>query len=418
MEHDAKSADFWYVPKGQKIAPENWPRIAAHLKILKKYEDVPWEDAQKKYAQDLQDAKLIDPYTKDKKAFDFSAVARMQIPIWHLLGFAWLNDGVPELTEVGRTFVRAKRDRRRIITTQLLRYQAFNPCLAQHFNPSRTFPVLAFMRLLSQVEWSLDSTEFQLFASRVRSFDDADFLADRVREWRSISDGERDQLFAAANTLSSLSHTKSESGTTLNKVRNAFAYHLAILEALPYFELSSDRIAVRKSEIGTVQSLILSAAKTAEFIDYRTEKDWLAVYGQNTDSARSNTPWTTARDAREYYERIGRIDAAADAFAKDEKNVSAKAVEKYRSVQIFERVLEDILEQNLEHIEQGLVLVGRQFGTAVGPIDILAKDKHGVHVVIELKRGRSSDRVVGQIARYMAWIEDRLERGRTTRVRG
>jgi RecB family endonuclease NucS len=39
-------------------------------------------------------------------------------------------------------------------------------------------------------------------------------------------------------------------------------------------------------------------------------------------------------------------------------------------------------------------------------------------VVIELKKGQSGDRVVGQIARYLTWVIRRLAGGRARRVRG
>ena len=46
-----------------------------------------------------------------------------------------------------------------------------------------------------------------------------------------------------------------------------------------------------------------------------------------------------------------------------------------------------------------------EFNTGVGEIDILARDRStGDWVVIELKKGRSDDTVVGQILRYMGWI--------------
>ncbi len=50
---------------------------------------------------------------------------------------------------------------------------------------------------------------------------------------------------------------------------------------------------------------------------------------------------------------------------------------------------------------------GRQFQTDTGPIDILAisKDKKE-YLVIELKKGRASDSVVGQVQRYMGFIKD------------
>lgn len=50
---------------------------------------------------------------------------------------------------------------------------------------------------------------------------------------------------------------------------------------------------------------------------------------------------------------------------------------------------------------------GQQFPTETGPIDILAvsKDKQTV-LVVELKKGRASDAVVGQIQRYMGYIAE------------
>ena len=45
----------------------------------------------------------------------------------------------------------------------------------------------------------------------------------------------------------------------------------------------------------------------------------------------------------------------------------------------------------------------------MGPIDILAKERHGSSfVVIELKKGQESDKVVGQTLRYMGWVQDNL----------
>lgn len=54
-------------------------------------------------------------------------------------------------------------------------------------------------------------------------------------------------------------------------------------------------------------------------------------------------------------------------------------------------------------------LTGQQFPTDTGPIDILAVSKSGDELlVVELKRGRASDAVVGQIQRYMGYVRDEL----------
>ncbi len=52
---------------------------------------------------------------------------------------------------------------------------------------------------------------------------------------------------------------------------------------------------------------------------------------------------------------------------------------------------------------------GQQYLTDVGVIDILACEAAGdSYVVIELKKGKSSDTVVGQVLRYMGWVKEHL----------
>lgn len=55
---------------------------------------------------------------------------------------------------------------------------------------------------------------------------------------------------------------------------------------------------------------------------------------------------------------------------------------------------------------------GIEFQTDVGPIDILATDRLGNFVVIELKLGRGPDSALGQILRYMGWIDKHLANGK------
>lgn len=77
---------------------------------------------------------------------------------------------------------------------------------------------------------------------------------------------------------------------------------------------------------------------------------------------------------------------------------------------------------NLEQLEGGLSLYqkdgisGHQLNTnAVGRIDILAIDKEGNYVVIELKAGEADDKVCGQILKYMGWVKKELANGKPVR---
>ncbi len=84
----------------------------------------------------------------------------------------------------------------------------------------------------------------------------------------------------------------------------------------------------------------------------------------------------------------------------------------------LERHLEDFLVQNWEQtdfgnayaiFEDGGQKVGQQYPTDTGPIDNLAvlKEKKEL-LVVELKRGRASDVVVGQVLRYMGFVQGEL----------
>jgi len=85
---------------------------------------------------------------------------------------------------------------------------------------------------------------------------------------------------------------------------------------------------------------------------------------------------------------------------------------------VLEKYLEEFIISNFDAIFKGQLRIleapeegpiGRQFRTDVGNIDILAQDvSTNALVVIELKRGRGADKVVGQILKYMGWISENL----------
>lgn len=88
------------------------------------------------------------------------------------------------------------------------------------------------------------------------------------------------------------------------------------------------------------------------------------------------------------------------------------------SVFALEKHLEEFLVQNWRHTELGKhykiyeedgELVGQQYPSDTGAIDILAISNDGkTLLVVELKKGRVSDNVVGQIQRYMGYVKDEL----------
>jgi restriction system protein len=94
----------------------------------------------------------------------------------------------------------------------------------------------------------------------------------------------------------------------------------------------------------------------------------------------------------------------------------AEAIED-ASAFVLEKYLEDFIVSNFETIFKAKLEIyedaegneGQQYATDIGPIDILAVEpKSNSFVVIELKKGRPADQVVGQILRYMGWVKKNL----------
>ena len=91
----------------------------------------------------------------------------------------------------------------------------------------------------------------------------------------------------------------------------------------------------------------------------------------------------------------------------------------------MESQLEDFLIENWDKtelgnkydlIEENGEIVSQQYKTDIGKIDILVQDKKTKqYVVIELKKNQTSDDTVGQLARYMGWLEECKTGGELTK---
>jgi restriction system protein len=83
-----------------------------------------------------------------------------------------------------------------------------------------------------------------------------------------------------------------------------------------------------------------------------------------------------------------------------EKHLEEFLIQNWKSTDIGKKF--DIFEEEGE-------MVGQQYATDTGPIDILAVSKDNkTLLVVELKKGRVSDVVVGQCQRYMGYVKEEL----------
>lgn len=117
-------------------------------------------------------------------------------------------------------------------------------------------------------------------------------------------------------------------------------------------------------------------------------------------------------DHREEIERfLGEATAAATVVATDPviEDPVAFAMEKHLEAFLVANWSQTELARDFSIYEEEGELVGQQYATDAGPIDILAVSKdHKRLLVVELKRGRASDVVVGQILRYIGYVKEQI----------
>ena len=124
----------------------------------------------------------------------------------------------------------------------------------------------------------------------------------------------------------------------------------------------------------------------------------------------------TVSDVTGYRDEIEHLLAEASASAgqvishdPDIEDPVAFAMEKHLEDFLVKNWTKTLLASEFSIYEEDGEPVGQQYATDAGPIDVLAvsKDKKRL-LVVELKRGRASDVVVGQVLRYMGFVKDQI----------
>ncbi len=161
--------------------------------------------------------------------------------------------------------------------------------------------------------------------------------------------------------------------------------------------------------------------KLGLFPEFKTKDDFASKYIQVNDVLRelANKYKVTLWQLDEI---IGWLSLGNSPISTNEPFIESELPEmKVDSVEDYadfglETHLEDFLIENWNKLdiskqysilEEDGDIIGQQYHTPVGRIDILAKSKDGKEwLVIELKKGQTSDQVVGQTMRYIGWLAE------------
>ncbi len=161
-------------------------------------------------------------------------------------------------------------------------------------------------------------------------------------------------------------------------------YYYASGEILPHRrKVNWFKSGIRKNEMSQpLQNSLGSVLTTCNVTKYSEELEQL-IKGEKKDDIISND--TTIEDVIEF------------------------ALEKHLEEFLVKNWKNTILGKEYDIYEINGEVIGQQFQSDTGPLDILAisKDKKTL-LVVELKKGRVSDNVVGQIQRYMGYVKEEL----------
>lgn len=156
----------------------------------------------------------------------------------------------------------------------------------------------------------------------------------------------------------------------------------------------------------------------SEILPHRRKVNWFSVQIERSamsEALRNPTGSVgTISNVTQYADEIQELIGVIDQHSK----VAVDSQIEDATVFALEKHLEDFLVKNWKQTELGKLydiyeedgeLIGQQYPSDTGPLDILAisKDKSTL-LVVELKRGRVSDNVVGQIQRYMGYVKEEL----------
>ena len=142
--------------------------------------------------------------------------------------------------------------------------------------------------------------------------------------------------------------------------------------------------------------------------DERTEIMALRQKGIGTKeiAAKLKIPWTTVRSVVAW-EKIRETDWYKKNHPLTESESTEEVETAIEATFGLERDLQVALRANIEQLEQGLSIADdqKEHNVPSGRIDILAKDRKGVSVVIELKAGTADRDAVGQILSYIGDLQ-------------
>jgi len=154
---------------------------------------------------------------------------------------------------------------------------------------------------------------------------------------------------------------------------------------------------------------IVALFESKGLFDKFKKEHW--AFGNTPGGERKRNRYLSLKARYEAFLAGGSLEPGADSG--DEQPLDSEQALEFA----LEAHLRDFLAKNLERIEPGLRLYaspennGVEFPVDAGRIDLLAVDRQGKYVVIELKLSQGRNKTLGQLLYYMGWVDKHLGQG-------
>ncbi|HUZ79091.1 MAG TPA: endonuclease NucS domain-containing protein, partial [Thermoplasmata archaeon] len=279
----------------------------------------------------------------------------------------------------------------------------------EQYKEIRVFPYAILIEVLLNISEGITAEEYNLFVCRSETEDSANRVCEQIRRWRRLDEKAQGRIVHYLDSVPTQSAHTDDGVSLYTRISRCQPYAWALFSSSGRFiERTRQSLRIEEGKSDPARQRLTQHHQTATFIRFENEKEWFSYYGDIGVENSYNTAMTIYEARYDVPRAVEALQAARSRALVD----AALTDESYVQTLVHEKVIEDILEHRLTLLEPGLTLhaegdaTGRQFQTERGIIDLLARDPQGNWVVIELKRERAGDKVMGQTLRYIGWVKD------------
>lgn len=388
VEEYSSSEVYWFFPKGSTVDTD---QFREKFRVFDLFEGMVWRP-------DLH-GEILRELRSEGLSSAGAALPRMIKRVFEVMGLCIVESDQPiRITKIGKRFLDEDSGPSKVLDRSIWRYQLPTPVNdsdVTHGIALHPHPFLIEVLLRSMLEISAE--EYALFVARSMKPEDVEKSVERIAAWRDLKENKRRAIRTRL------------SGTVLQTIERNRSYAFAFHNCDLAIDKVGQTLSVRHANVAALERRLELFKQRAPLYRFETDKDYVEFIASEPETK-------TPLEELEHYVDVSDVENAVRAFKKlPDEFRAGQSVEDFEKEQFLEKDLEYFLSKNMELIEPGLVFKSRQYQTSTGPLDLLGVAANGDLVVIELKKGRASDKVFGQIARYMGSMMNAAETGQFVR---